>query len=97
MYFLVVAGSPHESITRSIASDLERRGFIVYVTVSSEDEVQIVRSENRLDILPLWMDLTIVSRHILRRIRKELMSLTMAAYRQYLRQKYIRLFVEFAP
>ncbi|BDD54469.1 hypothetical protein MAP00_000086 [Monascus purpureus] len=55
---VVVAGSPHEPLTRSIASDLERRGFIVYITVLSEEEEQIVRSENRLDILPLWLDLT---------------------------------------
>ena len=47
-------------MTRSIASDLERRGFIVYITVLSEEEEQIVRAENRLDILPLWLDLTIV-------------------------------------
>ena len=47
-------------MTRSIASDLERRGFIVYITVLSEEEEQIVRSENRLDILPLWLDLATV-------------------------------------
>lgn len=57
---IVVAGSPHEPMTRSIASDLERRGFIVYITVSSQEEEHIVRSENRVDILPLWLDLTAV-------------------------------------
>ena len=57
--FIVVAGLPHEPATRSIASDLERRGYIVYVTVSSAEEEQIVQSENRPDIRPLWLDLTV--------------------------------------
>lgn len=57
----VVAGSPHEAMTRAIAADLERRGYIVYVTVSSADEEQIVLAEHRADIKPLWLDLTTVS------------------------------------
>lgn len=48
-------------MTRAIAMDLERRGYIVYVTVSSADEEQIVKSENRVDIKALWLDLTTVS------------------------------------
>ncbi|KAJ5644060.1 uncharacterized protein N7484_006567 [Penicillium longicatenatum] len=55
---VVVAGSPHEPMTRAIATDLERRGYIVYVTVSSADEEHIVQSENRTDIKALWLDLT---------------------------------------
>ncbi|KAJ5916159.1 hypothetical protein N7504_000174 [Penicillium tannophilum] len=55
---VVVAGSPHEPMTRAIATDLERRGYIVYVTVSSADEEHIVQSENRADIKALWLDLT---------------------------------------
>jgi hypothetical protein len=58
---IVVAGSPHEPMTRAIAMDLERRGYIVYVTVSSADEEHIVKSENRVDIKALWLDLTTVS------------------------------------
>lgn len=57
----VVAGSPHEPIVRAIAMDLERRGYIVYVTVSSADEEHIIRSENRVDIKALWLDLTAAS------------------------------------
>ena len=56
----VIAGSPHEATTRSIAADLERRGFIVYITVSSAEEEHIVQSENRMDIRALWLDLTTV-------------------------------------
>ncbi|XHF98293.1 hypothetical protein AWENTII_001849 [Aspergillus wentii] len=48
-------------MTRAIASDLERRGYIVYVTVSSTEEEHIVQSENRMDIKALWLDLTTVS------------------------------------
>lgn len=57
---VVIAGSPHEAITRSIAFDLERRGYIVYITVSSAEEEQIVQSENRMDIRALWLDLSMV-------------------------------------
>lgn len=56
----VVAGSPHEPMTRSISCDLERRGFVVFVTVSSAEEDHMVQSENRTDIRPLWIDLTTV-------------------------------------
>lgn len=48
-------------MTRSIAADLERRGFIVYVTVFFEEEEHIVQSENRSDIRALHLDLTTVS------------------------------------
>lgn len=56
---IVVAGPPHEPMTKSIAADLERRGYIVYITVSSAEEQQIVQSENRPDIRSLWIDLTV--------------------------------------
>ncbi|CAL5866423.1 uncharacterized protein PFLUO_LOCUS631 [Penicillium psychrofluorescens] len=58
---VVVAGSPHEPMTRAIAVDLERRGYIVYVTVSSAEEEHIVQVEHRNDIKPLWLDLTTTS------------------------------------
>ncbi|KAJ5683521.1 hypothetical protein N7462_006686 [Penicillium macrosclerotiorum] len=58
---VVVAGSPHEPMTRAIATDLERRGYIVYVTVSSADEEHIIQSERRADIKALWLDLTTTS------------------------------------
>lgn len=61
-FSIVVAGSPHEPMTRSIAADLDRRGYIVYITVSSAEEEHLVRGENRPDIRPLWIDLMTVSR-----------------------------------
>lgn len=57
-------------MTKAIAVDLERRGYIVYITVSSTDEEQLVQSENRMDIRPLWLDLTAVSRRISQDQRK---------------------------
>lgn len=50
-------------MTRAIAADLERRGYIVYITVSSADEEHLVQSEHRADIKALWLDLTTVSIH----------------------------------
>ncbi|PYH99987.1 DUF1776-domain-containing protein [Aspergillus ellipticus CBS 707.79] len=55
---VVVAGSPHEPMTRAVAADLERRGYIVYVTVTSAEEEHIVQSENRVDIKALSLDLS---------------------------------------
>lgn len=57
-------------MVKSIANDLERRGFIVYITVSSAEEEHAVQSENRMDIRALWLDLTTVkicTRYLLRR------------------------------
>lgn len=45
-------------MTRSIASDLERRGYIVFITVTSQEEENAVHAEGRPDIRPLLLDLT---------------------------------------
>lgn len=50
-------GSPHEAITKSVASDLERRGYIVFITAVSPDEENAVQNEGGEDIRPLWLDL----------------------------------------
>lgn len=54
---VVIAGSANEPITRSLAVDLERRGFIVYVVVNTIEEEQVVRNEGRADIHPLTLDI----------------------------------------
>ncbi|OWP04749.1 hypothetical protein B2J93_4031 [Marssonina coronariae] len=55
---VVVAGSPSELITKSIALDLERRGFIVYIVCNSiEEEVLVQKSFSRPDIKPLMCDI----------------------------------------
>lgn len=58
---VILAGSPHSPLTKSIALDLERRGFIVYIPVSTLAEEQTVHSELRADIHPLNIDITSVS------------------------------------
>ena len=57
---IVLAGSPHSPLTRTLALDLERRGFIVYIPVSTESEEQAVEAELRADIHPLHLDITSV-------------------------------------
>lgn len=61
---VVIAGSPNEPITRSLSLDLERRGFVVYVVVSTAEEEQLVRNESRVDIHPLNVDIIDVSSSI---------------------------------
>jgi hypothetical protein len=58
---VVVAGSPAEPMTRSIALDLERRGFIVYIVCNGIEEEVMVQNESRPDIKPLMIDIVDVS------------------------------------
>ena len=58
---VIVAGTMHEPVTRSVVLDLERRGFIVYVIVDGVEEANRVKSEGKADILPLKMNVTDVS------------------------------------
>ncbi|KIX01758.1 uncharacterized protein Z518_09485 [Rhinocladiella mackenziei CBS 650.93] len=48
----------HDALTRSLAIDLERRGYVVYVTVSSTEEDSLIQQEAKADLRPLWIDLT---------------------------------------
>ena len=54
---IVLAGNPNEPITRSLALDLERRGFVVYVVCNTIEEEVIVQNEGRSDIRPLMIDI----------------------------------------
>jgi NAD(P)-dependent dehydrogenase (short-subunit alcohol dehydrogenase family) len=54
---IVLAGSPHDSIVKSLSTDLERRGFIVFIVVNSMDDEQVVLSLGGRDIRPLNIDL----------------------------------------
>jgi NAD(P)-dependent dehydrogenase (short-subunit alcohol dehydrogenase family) len=55
---VVVAGCPSSPIVKSLALDLERRGFIVYVVCKDMEEEQQVHSESRIDVKPLHVDVT---------------------------------------
>ena len=57
---VILAGSPHSPLTRSISLDLERRGFIVYIPASTLSEEQLIKSELRAEIHPLHLDVTSV-------------------------------------
>ena len=57
---VVLAGSVHAPLTRSLSQELERRGFIVYIPVNSLSEEQLIQSESRADIRPLNLDITSV-------------------------------------
>lgn len=50
---VVIAGSPAEPLTRTIATDLSRRGYIIYWTTSSAEEEELVLRERSDDIRPL--------------------------------------------
>ncbi|KAK4158808.1 hypothetical protein QBC43DRAFT_374299 [Cladorrhinum sp. PSN259] len=55
---VVVAGSPALPLTRSLALDLERKGFIVFVVCNTHDEELMVQNLARPDIRPLGIDIT---------------------------------------
>jgi hypothetical protein len=55
---VVIAGSPGEPITRSLAFDLERRGFIVFIVCNDVEEEVMVQNESRIDIRPLTIDIS---------------------------------------
>lgn len=54
---VVIHGQPHDPIVKSTAHDLERRGFIVYIAVSSHEDEQVVLAEGKTDIKPLQIDI----------------------------------------
>lgn len=62
---VVLAGPPHSPLTKSISLDLEKRGFVVYVLVTSLEEERIVRSEAKADIVPLHFDVSEVRNMLL--------------------------------
>lgn len=55
---ILACSSFHDPLSRSLALDLERRGYVVYVTVSSTEEDSLIQQEGKADLRPLWMDLT---------------------------------------
>ena len=56
---VVLACSTYQDpLTRSLALDLERRGYVVYITIASSEEEGLVLSESKPDIRPLWVDMS---------------------------------------
>lgn len=54
---VVVAGAVASPLTSALYLDLERRGFVVYVVANTQDDEQYIRSQSRIDLLPLHIDL----------------------------------------
>lgn len=54
---VVIAGPPVSPITKSLTLDLERRGFIVYCIVRTQEDEQLVQNESRMDLRPFHLDL----------------------------------------
>jgi hypothetical protein len=48
-------------LTKSLALDMERKGFIVYIVCSASEDQNMVQSLSRPDIRPLSIDTTDVS------------------------------------
>ncbi|KAJ4169300.1 hypothetical protein NW754_016334 [Fusarium falciforme] len=55
---IVVAGSPSLPLTRSLALDMERRGFMVYIVCNAAEDEGMVLAMKRPDIRPLSIDTT---------------------------------------
>lgn len=55
---VVIAASPALPVTQSLALDLERRGFLVYVVCGSAEDEHAIRQMSRTDIRPLSIDMT---------------------------------------
>lgn len=60
---MIAGGSPHDPISRSLALDLERRGFVVCFVVNSIEDEEVVVNEGRGDIKPLNIDILDVCSH----------------------------------
>lgn len=57
---VVLAGSLHAPLTRSLALYLEQKGFIVYIPIGDLGEEQLVQALSRVNIRSLNMDVTSV-------------------------------------
>ncbi|GMM33771.1 hypothetical protein DASC09_010960 [Saccharomycopsis crataegensis] len=53
---VIIIGSPLEPLIRIVANDLEKRGFIVYITAINEREIQEINAENSEDIRAFKLD-----------------------------------------
>lgn len=56
---VVISGSMSEPIVRSLALDLERRGFIVFIVCDDVQEELKIQNEGRSDIRPLMIDVSV--------------------------------------
>ena len=74
---VVISGSMNEPLVRSLALDLERRGFVVFIVCDDVQEELRVQSEGRSDIRPLVINVS-TSKVSLSTPKADLSSLTQA-------------------
>ncbi|GAV27973.1 hypothetical protein PMKS-001441 [Pichia membranifaciens] len=55
---VLVIGSMNSTFVSKLVSDLNMRGYVVFVTVSDEKELKIVEEINDTDVRPLFVDFT---------------------------------------
>ncbi|KAG7895525.1 hypothetical protein KL936_000233 [Ogataea polymorpha] len=53
---VLIVGPPTSVVVQKLVNDLNRRGYIVYVTVTNEAEVKAIESERDADIKPLLLN-----------------------------------------
>ncbi|SMQ50222.1 unnamed protein product [Zymoseptoria tritici ST99CH_3D7] len=53
---VVISGAVANPLTAALYLDLERRGFVVYVLCPTAEDEHFVRSQSRVDLLPLPLD-----------------------------------------
>ena len=53
----MIAGPPGAAITKSLMLDLERRGFVVYCVVNTQEDESLIQNEARTDLRPFHLDL----------------------------------------
>lgn len=62
---ILAGGCPMSPLSTGLALDLERRGYIVYMVVNSNEELKDINNLSRADIQPLLIDVTSVSFFVL--------------------------------
>lgn len=55
---VVLAGAINSHVASNLALDLERRGYIVYAVAGGAEDEHFIRSFQRIDLLPLQLDLS---------------------------------------
>ncbi|KAG0676102.1 hypothetical protein C6P40_004357 [Pichia californica] len=55
---ILVIGSINSTFVSKLVSDLNMRGYVVFVTVSDEEELKVVEGINDPDVKPLFIDFT---------------------------------------
>lgn len=53
---VLIIGSPTSVFIQKMIHDLNKRGYVVYVTIDNEKEMQVIESIDDVDVKHLWID-----------------------------------------